>query len=140
MGSHLGSILDQNSTQNQQKVSLPSAFEKTTEKYTFLNRKSTLPKSKNIAKQWEGRLKSHFSHIRNKAEKVSLRPIILERFLDPKPTQDREKVVSKSLQNLNQFFIRFFIDFSSILDPTIHPKIEYFSGSLALGITLGPSW
>ena len=76
-----------------------------------------LPKSKNIAKTLYHRSKSHFSHIRNEVEKVTLRPIILERFLDPNSTQDREKVVSKSLQKSLRFLIRFFIDFGSILDP-----------------------
>ena len=99
-----------------------------------------LSKSKNIAKRWEGCSKSHFSHIRNKVEKVSLRPLILERFLEPKSTQDREKVLSKSLQKSTRFFIRCLIDFGSILDPTGHPKIEYFSSNFALGVALGPSW
>ena len=91
-----------------------------------------IPKSKNIEKRWEGCSKSHFSHIRNKVEKVTLRPLILERFLEPKSTQNREKVFSKSLQKSSRFFIRFFTDFGSILDPTGHPKIEYFSLNLAI--------
>ena len=99
-----------------------------------------LSKSKNIAKRWEGCSKSHFSHIRNKVEKVPLRHLILERFLEPKSTQDREKVLSKSLQNSSRFLIRFFIDFGSILDPTGPPKIDDFSSIFALGATLGPSW
>ena len=99
-----------------------------------------LSKSKNIAKRWEGCSKSHFSHIRNKVEKVILRPLILERFLEPKSTQDREKVLSESLQKSSRFYIRFFIDFGSILDPTGHPKIEYFWLNFALGVALGPSW
>ena len=86
-----------------------------------------LSKSKNIAKRWEGCSKSHFSHIRNKVEKVSLRPLILESFLDPKSTQDREKVVPKSLQKSSRFLIRFLIDFGSILDPTGRLKIQDFS-------------
>ncbi len=71
---------------------------------------------------------------------MTLRPLILERFLEPKSTQDREKVLSKSLQKSSRFFIRFLIDFGSILDPTGHPKIEYFSSNFALGVALGPSW
>ena len=89
-------------------IPLKIAFGKTTEKYTFSIRKSTLLKSKNVAKRWEGCSKSHFSHIRNEVEKVTLGPSILERFLDPKSTQDREKVFSKSLQKSSLFFISFF--------------------------------
>ena len=77
------------------KVRLKSTFGKTSEKYTFSGRKSTLPKCKNIAKTIEGCLKSCFSHIRNKVKKVTLKSLILERFLEQKATQDREKVVSK---------------------------------------------
>ena len=99
-----------------------------------------LSKSKNIAKRWEGCSKSHFSHIRNKVEKVSLRPLILESFLDPKSTQDREKVVPKSLQKSSRFLIRFLIDFGSILDPTGRLKIQDFSLIFGLGVALGPSW
>ena len=91
-----------------------------------------LSKSKNIAKRWEGCFKSHFSHIRNKVEKVTLGPLNLEWFLEPKSIQDREKVVSKSLQKSIWFFIRFLTDFGFILDPTVHPQIEYFSSILLL--------
>ena len=99
-----------------------------------------LSKLKNIAKRWEGCSKSHFSHIRNKVEKVTLRPLILERFLDSKSCQDQEKVVSKSIQKSGRFSIRFFIDLGSIWEPTGHPKIEYVSSNFALGVALGPSW
>ena len=99
-----------------------------------------LSKSRNIAKRWEGRSKSYFSHIRKKVEEVLLRPLILERFLEPKSTPYREKVLSKSLQKSSQFFIWFLIGSGSIFDPTGHPKIEDFSSILALGATLGPSW
>ena len=126
-GSHLASNLDQNSTRHRQKVPLKSTFGKTTLKVAPLSRKSMLSKLKNIAKTMEGRSKSHFSHIRNKVEKVNLRPFILERFLQPKSTQDREKVLSKSLQKSCRFLIRFLIDFGSILDPTGHLKIQDFS-------------
>ena len=71
---------------------------------------------------------------------MTLRPLILKRFLEPKSTQDREKVLSKSLQKSCRFLIRFFVDFGSILDPTGHPKIDYFSLKFALGVALGPSW
>ena len=71
---------------------------------------------------------------------MTLRHLILEWFLDPKSSKNREKVVSKSLQKSSRFLIRFFIDFGSILDPTGHPKIEYFSSTFALGVALGPSW
>ena len=60
--------------------------------------------------------------------------------MEPKSTQDREKVLSKSLQKSSRCFIRFFTDFGSILDPKGHPKIEYFSLNFALGVALGPSW
>ena len=99
-----------------------------------------LSKSNNIAKRSEGCSKSHVSHIRNKVEKVTLRPLILERFLDSKSNQHREKVLSESLQKSSRFLIRFFVDFGSILDPTGHPEIEYFSSKFALGVALGPSW
>ena len=88
----------------------------------------------------EGCLKSHFSLIRNKVEKVTLRLLMLERFLELKSTQDRENMVSKSLQNSSRFLISFFIDVGSVLDATGHPKIEYFSSKFALGVALGPSW
>ena len=97
-----------------------------------------LSKSKNIAKRWEGCSKSHFSHIRNKVEKVTLRPLILER--DSKSIQDPEKVLSKSLQKLSRCLIRCFRDFGSMLDPAGHPKIGDFSSILALGVTVWPSW
>ena len=99
-----------------------------------------LSKSKNIAKRWEGCSKSHFSHIRNKVEKVTLRPLILERFLDPKSTQDREKVVPKSLQKSSRFLIRPLTDPGPILDPTGRLKIQDFSLIFGLGVALGPSW
>jgi hypothetical protein len=98
-----------------------------------------LPKSKNIAKPLEGCSKSHFSHIRNQVEKVTLRPLILKSFLDPKSTQHQEKVVPKSLQKSSRFLIRFFIDFGSILDPTGHLKIQDFSLIFGLGVALGPT-
>ena len=95
MGSDLGSNFDQNSIQIPKKVCLKIAFEKTLEKYTLSGQKSTLPKSKNIAKPLEGCSKSHFSYILDFVEKVTLRPLILERFLEPKSIQDREKTISK---------------------------------------------
>ena len=67
-------------------------------------------------------------------------PLILERFLEPKSPQDRENMVSKSLQKSSLLFISFSTDFGSILDPTSHPKINYFSSIFALGVALGPSW
>ena len=99
-----------------------------------------LSKSKNIVKQLEGCSKSHFSHIRNKVEKVTLGPLILEWFLNSKSCQDQEKVVSKSIQKSGRFSIRFFIDLGSIWEPTGHPKIVYFSSNFALGVALGQSW
>ena len=88
----------------------------------------------------EGCLKSHFSHFRNKVEKTTLRDLILKRFLEPKLAQDHEKVVSKSLQKSTRFFIRFFIDVGSILDPKGDPQILYFSSFFILAVALGPSW
>ena len=95
---------------------------------------------KRLRKNMEGCFKSHFSHIRNKVEKVTLRPLMLERCLEPKSIQGRGNLVLKSLQNSRRFFIRFLIDVGSILDPTGHPKIEYFSSKFALRVALGPSW
>ena len=103
-------------------------------------RKAKLPKSKNIAKPLEGCSKSHISYIRNFVEKVTLRPIIFERLLEPKSIQDREKTISKSQQKSKQIFIRFFIDLSSILDPLGTPESDDFSLILRLGVDLEPSW
>ena len=82
---------------NFKKIRLKIAFEKTLEKYTLSGQKSTLPKWKNIVKPLEGCSKSHFSYIRHEVEKVTLQPLISERFLEPKSSPNREKVVSKSL-------------------------------------------
>ena len=81
----------------------------------------------------EGCLKSHFSHICNEVEKTTLGDLIMERFLELKSSQDREKVVWKMLQKSTRFFIRFLNDLGSILDPTGDLKILYFSTFLALG-------
>ena len=70
---------------------------------------------------------------------MTLRPRILERFLEPKSTQDRKKGHSKSLQNSNRILMRFLIDFGSILYPTGSRKIKHFSLIFSLGATLGPS-
>ena len=99
-----------------------------------------LSKSKNIAKTMEGCSKSHFSHICKEVEQMILRPLILDRFLDPKSTQDREKVVSKSLRKSTRFFITFCTNLGTIWDPWSHPKILYFSCFLSLAVALGPSW
>ena len=88
----------------------------------------------------EGCSKSHFSLIRNKVEKVTLRPLISDRFLEPKSSQNQEKSVSESLWKSSRFLIRFCIDLGSILDPIGHPRIAYFSAIFALGVALGPSW
>ena len=71
---------------------------------------------------------------------MSLRPLILERFLDPKSTQDREKMLSKSLHKSGRFLISFLFDVGSILDPLGHLKIVHVSLIFAPGATLGPSW
>ena len=55
----------------------------------------------------EGCSKSCFSHMRTKVENMILRPLILERVLEPKLTQDREKVISKSFRKSIQSFIIF---------------------------------
>jgi len=60
--------------------------------------------------------------------------------LDPKSFQEREKVVSKSLQKSTRFFIRFFNGLGSILDPPGDPKISYFSRFFSFAVGLGPSW
>ena len=96
-GAHLGSNLDQNSTQNRTKARLKITSEKNPEKYTILGENSMLSKLKNIVKTMEGLLKSHFSHIRNEVEKTSLKPLILERFWEPKSSQNQENVVPKSI-------------------------------------------
>ena len=87
-----------------------------------------LQKLRNVAKTMEGCSESHFSHICcNEVEKPTLRDLILKRLLERKSSQDREKVVSKSLQKSTRFFIGFFTALGSILDPTSDPKILYFS-------------
>ena len=96
-------------------------------------------KSKNIAKTMEGCSKSHFSHIRNKVEKLSCDPSFWRGFW----SQNRPKIKKKSLRNRyqNQLdFCIFFNDLGSILDPPGDPKILYFSSILALVVGLGPSW
>mgnify|MGYP001460971587 CR=1 FL=1 len=91
--------------------------------------------SKNKGKRLEDCSKSHFSHFRNKLEKVSLRPLILERFLEPKSSQDREKVISKSLQKSSQFSNRFFIDLGG--SPRATLKLIIFHQFLLLVSLLG---
>ena len=71
---------------------------------------------------------------------MTLGDLILERFLEPKLAQDHEKVVSKSFQKSTRFFIRFFIDFGSILDPPGDLRISYFLSFLGLAVATGPSW
>ena len=88
----------------------------------------------------EGCLKSHFSHIRNKGEKVTLRPFILERALETKSSPNQENIISESSQKSNRFWIGFCIDLGFILDPIGHPNIAYFLGHFGLGVALGPSW
>ena len=80
-----------------------SRLGKTTETYTSQGRTSMPSKAKNLEKIMEGCSKSHFSHIRNEVEKVTLRPLILERFLEPKSTQYREKTIPTSLQKSSRF-------------------------------------
>ena len=121
------------------KIRLQSVFGKRYKKYHASGGKVMLPKSKNIAKTMEGCSKSHFSHVRNKVGKSTLRPLILERFLDPKSSQDRQKVVSKSLQKTRRLFITILLDFEDILDPTGDPKNLYFSSFLWLAAALGSS-
>ena len=99
-----------------------------------------LSKFKNITKTMEDCSKSHFSHICKEVEQMIPRPLILDRFVDPKSTQDREKVVSKSLRKSTWFFITFCINFGIIWDPWNHLKILYFSCFLGLAVALGPSW
>ena len=84
------------------------------EKDTFRGWKNMISEWKNIPNTMEDWSKSDFSHIRNKVEKVTLRPPVLERFLDLKSPLDREKVVSKSLQKITWFLIRFCSDVRSL--------------------------
>ena len=55
--------------------------------------------------------------------------------IDPRSRKSGSEIFTSS-----RSLIRFLIDFGSILDPTGHPKIEYFSSKLDLGVALGPSW
>ena len=109
-----------------EKVGLKIDFRKYHEKYTISGRKSRLPKSKNQAKTMEGCLKSHFSLICNKVQKTTLRDLILGRFLEPKSSQDGQKVFSKTKQKSRWFFIRFFYVLASILDPPGDPNLSFF--------------
>ena len=68
------------------------------------------------------------------------RPIILERFFEPKSIQDRKKRYSKTLQKSTRNLTRFLTNFGSILDPMGTPKIKHFSLIFTLGATLRPSW
>ena len=86
----------------------------------------TPPTPKNIAKRLECCSKSHFSPMRIYVEKVMPIPFILERFLVPKSTQERKKMVLESVLKSWRFLYRFFLDFRSILDPKGHLKIELF--------------
>ena len=65
-----------------------------------------LSKLKSIAKTMESPLKSHFSHVRNEVEKTTLKPPILETFLELKSVRYR----TKSCQNRYQKndFLKFF--------------------------------
>ena len=99
-----------------------------------------LSKSENIAKTMEGCSKSHFSHICKEVEQMILRPLILDRFLDPKSAQDREKVVSKSLRKSTQNFMTFLQNSGTIWVPRSHLEILRFSYFLGLAVALGPSW
>ena len=69
-----------------------------------------LSKLKNIAKRWEGCSKSHFSHIRNKVEKVTLRP------------QNRAKIKKKWFRNRYTNQVDFQLDFLSIWAPFWSPQ------------------
>jgi len=83
----------------------------------FWNRNSMLSKLKNIAKTMEGYSKSHFSYICNEVDITTLRPPILERFLDPESSQNRYTTTSKSWSKIVWFSITLFNNFGSILDP-----------------------
>ena len=77
-----------------------------------------LSKSKNIAKRWEGRSKSHFSHIRNKVEEVLLRPLILGSFW----SQNRPNIKKKCPRNHYKNQVNFSSDFLLILVPFSTPR------------------
>ena len=78
--------------------------------------------------------------MRNNLEKVMPRSLISAIFLVPKSTQERKKRVLVSVPKSYRFLYRFFLDFSSILEPNGHLKIEHFSWNSALGVALGVSW
>ena len=113
---------------------------KNTRKISILDLKIDASNLKNIAKTMEGRSKTDFSHFRHDVEKVTLRPLILERFLPPKSSQEREKVVSKSCQKNVKFPGRFFIDFCSMLGSLGDPKILDFWFFRALDVPRVSSW
>ena len=81
------------------KVRLKSISPKTFEKCTFLRSQTDPLKIENIVKPFEGCSKSHFSHSRNEVEKVTPRHLFLERFLEPKSTQDRKKRTRNRYKN-----------------------------------------
>ena len=67
----------------------------------------------------DGYSKSHFSHMCNDLERETLRPLILERFWQPKSYQDRKKnrFVPKSIWKILQTVMQCYIDVWSFLDP-----------------------
>ena len=85
-----------------------------------------LSKLKNIAKRWEGRSKSHFSHIHDKVKKSDPETLILERFLERKSTQNQKNGLGIDTKIKSIFDQFFYTHFGSILDPTGHPKIYHF--------------
>ena len=74
-----------------------------------------LRKSKNQAKTVEDRSKSHFSHIRKEIKKVTVRPLILERFsylkIDPRSRKDVFEIIPKINSSFGHMFYRFGLHF-----------------------------
>ena len=101
-----------------------------------------LSKLKNLAKTIEGYSKSHFSRILNEPEKTALRPPILERFLEPNSTQNRQTTIWKSWSKIVWISITVFINFGSILDPLGDPwectTNRFLVSCIALGTKMAP--
>ena len=114
------------------KIRLKGDFQKTAEKYTFWGRTSTLPKSKTIAKRWEGRSK----YFKKSDPETPHFGEVFGLKIDPRSRKSGLEIVTKIKTIFHQIFYRFWLHFG----PMGHPKIEYFSSNFALGVALGPSW
>ena len=84
----------------------------------------------------DNRYKSHFSHICNKIENVTLRADpgeVSGTNIDP----ISQKTVPRLLRKSSRLSTRFLIDLGSILGPMDNPQIEFFHQSLLLVSLLG---